>query len=201
VAEASVNKLDATLHEFLTVIPTDRPFALVGGLAVSARTVPRFTQDIDFVIAVENDAEAEEVVFSLQRVGYLVSATIEQKVTGRLGTARLQRGPKEPIVDLLFSACGIEREVAATANVLFVRDVNVPVASTGHLIAMKLISRNDKLRPDDRADLTRLAQVATDDDWQLAREAIALIEQRGFARKRDLPAALAEWQALAAELE
>jgi hypothetical protein len=37
-------------------------WALVGGLAVYARAIPRFTKDLDFAVAVANDAEAEDVV-------------------------------------------------------------------------------------------------------------------------------------------
>ena len=33
-------------------------WALVGGLAVSARTIPRFTKDLDFAVAVADDGEA-----------------------------------------------------------------------------------------------------------------------------------------------
>jgi Nucleotidyl transferase AbiEii toxin, Type IV TA system len=40
-------------------------WALVGGLAVSARTIPRFTKDLDFAIAVASDSEAEEAVHRL----------------------------------------------------------------------------------------------------------------------------------------
>ena len=65
---------------------------------------------------------------------------------------------------------------------------------------MKLVSRDDKRRPDDRGDLVKLASVATPTDWQRAEEAVRLIEDRGFARKRDLRAALAEWRAHAHEL-
>jgi hypothetical protein len=40
-------------------------WALIGGLAVSVRSVPRFTKDLDFAIAVANDSEAEDVVHRL----------------------------------------------------------------------------------------------------------------------------------------
>ena len=40
-------------------------FAIVGGLAVSVRSRPRFTQDIDLAVAVSSDAEAEAVVLRL----------------------------------------------------------------------------------------------------------------------------------------
>jgi hypothetical protein len=38
------------------------PWALIGGLAVSVRVVPRLTKDLDFAVAVTNDPEAEDVV-------------------------------------------------------------------------------------------------------------------------------------------
>lgn len=42
-------------------------WALVGGLAVSVRARPRFTNDIDLGVAVANDAEAEALIFALSR--------------------------------------------------------------------------------------------------------------------------------------
>ena len=40
-------------------------FAVVGGLAASARGEARFTRDIDIVVAVSTDEQAEAVVFHL----------------------------------------------------------------------------------------------------------------------------------------
>jgi hypothetical protein len=37
-------------------------FALVGGLAVSIRTEPRFTRDADLAVALANDAEVEALI-------------------------------------------------------------------------------------------------------------------------------------------
>jgi hypothetical protein len=39
-------------------------WALIGGLAISVRSVPRFTKDLDFAVAVAGDPEAEDVVHS-----------------------------------------------------------------------------------------------------------------------------------------
>jgi hypothetical protein len=70
------------------------------------------------------------------------------------------------IVDLLFASCGIEPEIAEGAETLEVLPkLLLPVASTGHLIAMKLLSRDDDTRPNDRADLMALAAKADDADW------------------------------------
>jgi hypothetical protein len=37
-------------------------WAIIGGLAVATRAVPRFTQDVDFAVSVADDAEAEDIV-------------------------------------------------------------------------------------------------------------------------------------------
>jgi hypothetical protein len=66
----------------------------------------------------------------------------------------------------------------------------VPVAQNGDLLALKLLARDDLARPQDAADLRALRAVATPADLELARETAALIDERGFARGRDLIFAL-----------
>lgn len=53
--------------------------ALVGGLAVSVRTEPRFTRDVDLAVAVSDDREAEAVVRHLIDASYRVLAVVEQE--------------------------------------------------------------------------------------------------------------------------
>lgn len=187
------------MRAVLDVFPGERSFALVGGLAVSARAEPRFTRDLDFATAVENDAEAESVVFGLQARGFTVVTTVEHSPTGRLATARLRQDAHAPFVDILFASCGIESEVVRAASKLEVLGAKVAVAKVGHLIAMKLVSRHPKRRPRDQQDLVELAAVADDLEWRRATESIALIEQRGFSRGRDLAAGLREIRELADE--
>ena len=165
-------------------------WAVVGGLAVSARTEPRFTRDVDLVIAVSDDHSAEQAVHSLQRRGYHVHALVEQEAAGRLATARLiPRGEDEAgvVLDVLFASSGIEPEIADAAEVLeILPGLRVPVASAGHLIALKLLSRDDRTRPQDRIDLGALLRVATPADLDEARHGVALIHARDFRRERDL---------------
>lgn len=52
-------------------------FAVVGGLAASARGEARFTRDVD--VAVDADAEAEALVFALKESGYTLLATVGKK--------------------------------------------------------------------------------------------------------------------------
>ena len=89
---------------------SNRPWCLIGGLAVSARAEPRTTRDVDVIVAVSNDAEAEEVIFSLQGAGYRVSMVLEQTSTARLATVRLlppDESNRGALVDLLFASSSI----------------------------------------------------------------------------------------------
>lgn len=171
-----------------------QPCALVGGLAVSARSEPRFTRDVDVAVAVPDDATAERLVHELAGRGYSVLASLEQEDVGRLATVRLGAPPDEGIVvDLLFASSGIEPEIVAAAEALEVLPgVTVPVARTGHLVAQKVLAENPG-RPQDRADILALLREASPEERMRARDAVELIGQRGFARGRDLPALLRDW--------
>ena len=125
------------LRDAIAAIVTDmsqvgRGFALIGGLAVSARSEPRTTRDVDLAVAVLSDDDAEEIL----------------------------------------------------------RGITLPVAQLGHLIALKLLARNDVERPQDQIDLNALLAKATDADIDTARIAVQLIEKRGYQRGRDLQIAL-----------
>lgn len=170
------------------------PHALVGGHAVSARVEPRFTRDLDFAVAVANDSVAESLVHALVGRGYRLTAIVEQETTGRLATVRLEHMHTPGVlVDLLFATAGIEPDVVAAATTLqLAMGRTAPVASTGHLLALKLLSVDEVRRPQDVADLVGLLGVATAEDLQTAKTAVAAIMQRGANRGRDLPAMLAE---------
>ena len=119
-------------------------WALIGGFAISARTEPRFTRDVDIAVAVEHEA------------------------SGRLATIRLA-SPAAPeahvVIDLLFLSSGIEPEIAeASERIELIPGLTLPVASTGHLIALKLLSRDDVSRPQDAADLQQLAHAGQSAD-------------------------------------
>jgi predicted nucleotidyltransferase len=191
-----VTRLEAALRR-IAVDLTDAGvrFALVGGVAVSARTEPRFTRDLDFAVAVANDAGAEALVRGLVARGYRIEAIVEQDALGRLATARLTRAaePGAPVVDLLFASSGIEAELVADADAIeLLPGFRIPVAKTGHLIALKVLSRDDRQRPQDVADLRALLLVASPTELERATGAVALITARGYHRGRVLRAELDE---------
>lgn len=170
--------------------------ALIGGVAVSARCEPRFTRDLDLVIAVADDADAESLLFALQNGGYRVHNVLENTALRRLSTVRLESLEQEArgiIVDLLFASSGIEAEIVAEAEPLEVfSGITLPVARVGHLLALKLLARDDKRRPQDLVDIRSLLAVASAEDIARAKQAAKLIQQRGFSRGRDLRRRLAD---------
>ena len=174
------------------LVALGRSYALVGGLAVSARADPRLTRDADLAVSVVDDADAETLIGDL-RTRYEVLALVEQETTDRLATVRLiGRNEDRPVVvDLLFASSGIEPEIVADAEELEVFPGSViRVASVGHLIAMKLLARDDRQRPADADDLKSLRAVASPKDWAVAERSVRLIAQRGADRGRDLRSAL-----------
>ena len=162
-------------------------WALIGGLAVSVRSVPRFTKDLDFAIAVANDSEAEDVVHQLRGCGYQPVEVLEQEYVERLSGVRLERSGSDVIVDLLFASSGIENEVITSATRLEVLpQLSAPVATTGHLIALKTLAGRNQ----DLTDLGSLIPAASTEDLDVAREAVRLIHARGFNREQDVAADL-----------
>jgi hypothetical protein len=117
--------------------------------------------------------------------------------SGRLATVRLRAAPSALLVDLLFASSGVEPEVVAEADTLSLApDVALRVARAGHLIALKLLSRDDVRRPQDRVDLAALVTIADDEELARARRACASIVARGYACGRELLADLDEALAL-----
>ncbi|MFL6192949.1 MAG: nucleotidyl transferase AbiEii/AbiGii toxin family protein [Thermoanaerobaculia bacterium] len=193
-----MNTLETILRRIQTELnDLGKSWSLVGGLAVVVRGEPRFTRDADLAVAVGNDSEAESLVRWLQGRGYRVLATVEQQATGRLATVRLlPPGEDEEgiVLDLLFASSGIESEVTATSEVLeILPGLMLPVARTSHLIALKVLSRDDVRRPTDLADLRSLVRRASESDLREARALLSLIEERGFHRNRDLPSLLQQF--------
>ena len=62
--------------------------------------------------------------------------------------------------------------------------IALPIATTGHLIALKLLARDDRLRPQDFDDLMALLKEASSQDVAQARKALQLVIERGYNRGR-----------------
>lgn len=159
-------------------------YALVGGFAITLRAEPRTTRDLDVVLVVSGDQEAERVALVLRMRGYTdhpKGAAIERS-DGRLATIRLISPPVDEEgagvqIDLLVACAGIEPEVVAASQLLEVMpQVFIPVARSGHLVAMKVLAA----RPQDLEDIRMLLREMGEADLELAQESLVLIERRGF---------------------
>jgi len=167
-------------------------FAVVGGLAASARGEVRFTRDVDVAVSVAGDDEAEALIFQLGQAGYRVTATVEQKATRRLSTARL-RHPNGVVCDLIFATCGIEQEVVETASPVELFPGHfIPTASAEALLAMKVLSSTSE-RPRDLGDIQAILLETPEVDRASVTRLLELIQARGFARGQQL---VEKWQEL-----
>jgi len=141
-------------------------------------------------VDVPGDREAEALVNRLRNMGYEVKSLVEQDRAGRLATARLVPPGGDAggiVLDLLFASCGAEPEIVREAEAIDLLDgLKVKVASMAHLIAMKVLSRDDVNRPQDIADLRALLKKATPEEIRIARDVLKTISERGFARGKDL---------------
>jgi hypothetical protein len=132
------------------------------------------------------DAVLRQAADRLQVRGYALASLVEQDYVNRLATARLVRpeaATSSAFIDLLFTNSGIEDEIVRRADLLEVLpDVFMPVASIGHLIALKALAG----RHQDLTDLGYLISAASDADLDEARASAAMIEERGFNRGQRL---------------
>lgn len=186
-----MSSLEAALRRIASDLTAmKRNWALVGGLAVSARAEPRTTRDVDVVVSVEDDASAEGLVLELQAKGYAVLMALEQRAVARLATVRMvSPGSSEHgiVVDLLFASSGIEADVADRAEQLeILPGLVVPVARVSDLMALKVLARDDRRRPQDLDDLRALLREAKESDIDETKTALRNIEARGYHRERRL---------------
>lgn len=71
----AVNHLDGLLRQMAEIFNNQpEAWALVGGLAVSVRTEPRFTRDLDLAVAVSDDHAAEALIHQLHAAGFSPSS-------------------------------------------------------------------------------------------------------------------------------
>lgn len=151
-------------------------WALVGALAFGIRAEPRTTRDVDVAVAVRTERGLDDLIRYLFGRGYRQHSVLEQAGTGYLKAVRLYSplGQESVIVDILHRLCGIEDQIVAAAEKEeILPQVFAPVATRGHLIAMKVAAWRDR----DKDDAQRLVDRATDRDLRDAREALIAIER------------------------
>lgn len=174
-------------------------WCLVGGLGTSVYIEPRTTKDIDVVVSVSDEAQANRLKDSLLSRGYTNPQVLMHTTpTRRMGWRVFipPSGESSIPLDILVAACGIEKEIVAGATTIeILPGLSLPVASIGHLIAMKVLSQNRFERLQDRVDLMALLRSATEQDRTTVERALGEIMQRGLAGGRDLLTELRDLEA------
>ena len=172
-----------------TLTELEISWALIGGLAISAQTDPRFTEDIDVNLFLPTDNEVEQLIFTLQRKGWIAETILEQAYFDNniIATVRFLTPKSSTVhVDILFASSGIEKEIIEQAEMIEIfQGIVIPIAQIGHLLALKILSESPE-RPRDTPDIKNLISYATESDVRLAKESCQLISTRGFHRQRDL---------------
>lgn len=119
-AAAGVNRAESSLRRAVSDLDAlGARWAIVGGFAVSARSEPRLTRDVDVAVAVADDSAAEALVVDLHARGWTPVVAVEQDAVGRLATGRLMPANSSrqgSVLDVLFASSGIEDEVVRAAE-------------------------------------------------------------------------------------
>lgn len=152
------------------------PYALIGGLAVSLQAEPRFTEDVDVVVWIDDDRwprlieEASAFGITPRRADVLAFAA-------RTRVLLLQHASGVPI-DVSCGALPFEEELIADAAPVETGPVVVRVARPAHLLVMKAVAN----RPRDWADIESLLRQCPALDTTEARRRV-----REFAEALEMP--------------
>ena len=126
-------------------------YVVIGGFAIISAGYPRFTGDVDLLVAA--DAENETKVFSA--LSTLPDNAVRELCPGELQKYNVIRVGDEILVDLMVSAGGIDyAEAAKDVVVREVGGVPIPFASPRLLWRMKAVTHREK----DAGDLVFLRE-------------------------------------------
>ena len=137
------------------------PCAVIGGLAVSLRGLPRMTVDVDLVIQADLD-DGLRLVRDLPSTPFVpLFDGVEEVVTSAF-IVPLRHRTTGVRVDVAIGMSGFERDAVSRATPVVVGDVTIPVISVEDLLVMKALAA----RPQDEADIRGLIDVqAHAIDW------------------------------------
>jgi hypothetical protein len=140
----------ASVHAAVEVLSAvGSPFALIGGLALEAWGISRATKDADFAVLVGSAEPAAEK---------LAAETRPLKIGG-VAVRDDSRNLRIDFIDRRFHLADLFRqaieEAAAARRMTMVGELEVPLVSLEHLLAMKLASGE----PKDDADVRRILRL------------------------------------------
>ena len=115
------------------------PFAVIGGLCALLRGEPRFTADIDLVIAAEPDA-ALHLLDAARHSPFQPLLEDAAEFARQAYLLPLHHARTGITVDVSFGATGFEQQLIERAELESLGNVRLPVATAEDLILLKLIA-------------------------------------------------------------
>lgn len=145
-------QLDPDFRDFVKLfVANDVRFLIVGGYAVAAHGLPRYTGDLDAWVWVSSE-NASRVVASLEAFGFTGLGLSEDDFNQPDRVVQLGYPPYR--IDILTSIDGVEFEPAWERRVILELDgISVPFIGRDDL----LINKRSAGRPQDIADVERLS--------------------------------------------
>jgi hypothetical protein len=135
--------------------------AVIGGLAVSLRGLPRMTVDVDLVIHADVD-DGLRIARDLPSTPFMPLFEGVEEVVASAFILPLRHRTTGVRVDLAIGMSGFERDAVRRATPVTVGDTQLPVVSVEDLLVMKALAG----RPQDEADIRGLVDVQRDSiDW------------------------------------
>jgi len=149
------------------------PFAIIGGLAVTARGEPRSTADVDAVIATDV-AGGLALLKELRDSPFLPFFSGVEEVVEKAFLLPLRHRATNVKVDLALGMTGFEREAIRRATATPLGGCTVPVVSAEDLILMKLLASRARDTEDARRIVERQGESL---DWRYLEETARGLEE------------------------
>ncbi len=152
------------------------PYAVIGGVAVTLRALPRYTQDIDLVVWAAT-ADWPGLVERAAAFGITPRRDDVLEFAARTRVLLLQHASGVPL-DVSCGVLTFEEHVTRDASVVQVGNLRVRLATAEHLLVLKAIAA----RPQDHADMHAIVRASRDLDLASARATVV-----EFASALDAP--------------
>lgn len=133
----------SALSAFARALPEPAPpYCLIGALALGVWGAIRATQDIDFLILLE-DERRDAVTASLSAAGFAPDGRwADENPVAKESVTRFRFGPHS--VDLLHARDAFHREALARRRRVAIEDLSIDVASAEDLMLLKLRAGRDQ---------------------------------------------------------
>ncbi len=158
--------LTVVIHELIEVFNCNQvPYAVLGGVAVRAYSIPRATYDVDFCLSVE-PAQLPALFAAIEELGYTIPDVYQQGWTDTVGgmplvKVRLYVEGKSIDADVFLTDTPFQHSAMSRRVLANVEGQTAYVVTAEDLILFKLIAD----RPRDRIDVTDILFSQGELDW------------------------------------